>query len=131
MAEHFENKIEQIRWNVLFCNKTHHQEMLLLNPSNGLGNKTVISCLFIVWSNYYPLVTVDDLMHYCTLPSVFCNSAPGHQHLGVIVLTIHVQQTGMKLMYIMTTYYITFSVGTSNVMTRSVTTMQFFHGNKL
>ena len=45
-----------------------------------------------------PLGTVDDLMHYCTRPSVSCNSASGRpQPLGVIIWTI--LQTGMKKLY--------------------------------
>ena len=30
------------------------QETQLSISSNGLGKKTVISCLFVVWSNFYP-----------------------------------------------------------------------------
>ena len=68
------------------------QDTLLSKSSNGLGNKTVISCLFVVY-------TMDDLMHYCTQPLASYNSASGRpQHLTVIVLTI--LHTGMKYLYI-------------------------------
>ena len=36
-----------------------------------------------------PLDTMDDLMHFCTRPKAWCNSASGHPgHLGVIVWTL-------------------------------------------
>ena len=53
------------------------QGKLLCISSNRLGNKTVISCLFVVYG------TVDDLMHYFTWPSASCNSASGRpQHFS-------------------------------------------------
>ena len=61
-SEYFETKLS--RFGELFCFATRPhlyrnsmQETLLSISSNGLGNKTVISCLFVVKSN----ATVDDL----------------------------------------------------------------------
>ena len=62
-----QNWADLVKFSVLQQNRIVYsnsmQEMLLRMSSNGLGNKTVISCLFVV-----PLGTVDDLLHYCTRP---------------------------------------------------------------
>ena len=55
-----QNWIELVKFSVLQQNRIVYsnsmQETLLSVSSNGLGNKTVISCLFVVQSIYYPSV---------------------------------------------------------------------------
>ena len=94
-----QNWADSVKFSVLQQNRIVYsnsmQETLLSISSNGLGNKIVISCLFVEKSNYYPSVPWTTRLHYCTRPSASCNSASGRpRHLGVIVLTI--LQTGMK-----------------------------------
>ena len=69
-AAHFETKLEHsvLQQNrIVYCNSI--QETQLSISSKGLGNKTVILCLFVALSKLLPLSTVDDLMHYCTRPN--------------------------------------------------------------
>ena len=84
-----QNWADLVKFSVLQQNRIVYsnsiQGTLLSISSNGLGNKTFISCLFLVKSKLLPLGTVDDLMHYCTRPSALCNSASGRPwHLFVV-----------------------------------------------
>ena len=55
-----QNWADLVKFSVLKQNRIVYsnsmQETLLSISSNGLGNKTVISCLLVVQSNYYPSV---------------------------------------------------------------------------
>ena len=95
--EHFENKIEQIRRNFLFCNKTASsthspfKRHCSLSSSNGLGNKTVFMpvCSIV---KLFRLGAVDDLMHYYMRPR-----AKVHQVVhSTEALVLTILQAGMK-----------------------------------